>query len=209
MKKIFVTFTSILISLLVSGCSYNAGASDPHNSAAISKSDAYDNNVSTALENSGPSNSGSEDKNEIIQCFVFDEKDFAFKIDFDIHEDSIQYIDIDEEIFGVDRYLDENALRFDILFTIKDEFKEKKKYYNKCTYTVHNNNNNELLASETLQNDEVFRLKDCSIDSSLIIKFVRESDEYGYTAMYGGNMFFIPNWDDTITSELRYMILSS
>lgn len=209
MKKIHIAVTLLLLTavMLLSGCANQSDASDKDNNtfSDIFESDTFNNST---MSSESPESDKSGDCPIKIDCYVDDEEKFAFNINFDIHEDSIKYIDIDEEIFGVDRFIDDSALRFDILFTVKDEFREKYKYYNKCSYKVFDNRTGIQLALEILQNDEVFRLSDCSIDKIYRINFEQSSDEYGYKAMFVGTLSTMSWRDGFIEAVVNYNILT-
>lgn len=57
-----------------------------------------------------------------VYCPTNEDPEFPFCLDINVMPGSIQYIDLDEPVYGFERVLDEEALDFDVSFSLKDEY---------------------------------------------------------------------------------------
>lgn len=135
-----------------------------------------------------------------VYCPTNEDAEFPFYMDIDVYEDTIQYIELDEPIYGLERLLDEEVLEFDVNFSLKDEYKSFDNY----TFTVFNADYSEKLASKHLESGEVVNLTGLSTGDGYKISMTLESDTLN--AYYGGQFTIQAELDGTLAVDLFYML---
>lgn len=136
-------------------------------------------------------------------CPTNDDEEFPFNMEINVMPGSIQYIDLEEPIYGYESVLDEEALIFDVNFSLKDEFK----IFDGYEFQVFSSDYSEVIASEYLEMDEVFTLPGLSIGEGYKIGMTLESESL--TASYGGQFVIQAEWNGSLSVDLFYQLANT
>ena len=129
-----------------------------------------------------------------------DDEEFPFNMEINVMPESIQYIELDEPIYGFERILDSEALVFDVEFSLKDEFKDFDRY----EFQVYSSDYSEEIASEYLEKDEVLTLSGLSIGTGYKLSMKLETEPL--TASYGGQFVIQAEWGGSLAVDLFYQL---
>lgn len=135
-----------------------------------------------------------------VYCLTNDDPEFPFNFDIDVSPESIRFVELEEPIYGFESLLDEEALVFDVKFSLKDEYLDFDGY----RFGVYNADYTEEIASEYLESGEVFTIPGLALGTGYKIDMTLESETL--TAYYGGQFVIQAELDSTLAVDLFYQL---
>ena len=95
-----------------------------------------------------------------VFCPVNDDSDFPFNIDVDVVKDSINYIYLDEPIYGFDYILNDDLLDLKMIFSLKED------YYDWYDFRIFNYDYSSEIFSEFAVKDKSISISGMSVDET-------------------------------------------
>ena len=175
--------------------------SSTDSTSELQSSSISENSTDNSDSTSDP-NSGSEGSSVLkVNCPINEDPKFPYNLYIDVHQDSIKYIDLDRPLYGIERIIDEEALTFDVRFSLKDDFKQR---YDNYTFKVFSGDYSEDIASEHLQSSEAVNLSGLSHAKGYKISLILRSDSLNL--YYGGEFCVQVELGGSLSVDLFYAI---
>ena len=133
-----------------------------------------------------------------VYCPVNEDTEFPFNIELDFDQNSIQYVDFDEPVYGFESILDGEALDFSMNVSLKDEFKDFESY----SFELFTLDYSEKLFSGKAESEEMITVSDMSTAKGYKLSAALESDSL--TSYYGGQFSIQVELDSTVVVDLFY-----
>lgn len=127
-----------------------------------------------------------------------DDADFPLHLDFDIDKNSVEYIKLDEPIYGNEFALNPDKLSFNLLVSLKEEYKN----FDSFELTVARRDDNEIVFETLTNKDDTTAISNLVIedDYSLDLKLIASEAVSGYV----GVLTVIIEIDNCMVTDVFY-----
>lgn len=135
-----------------------------------------------------------------VFCPVNDDSDFPLNIDFVFFEESIQYVDLEEPVYGFESLLNGDVLDFEMNISLKEDFK----FFDNYELQIFNADYSEEVFTDAAKGEETLSVSELSVGKGYKFNVILESDSL--TASYAGQFTIQIEWSSTLVVDLFYRL---